>query len=590
MANTPNSNTVYWVETNQQFHAALKDRKDSDLILVLSEKVTLSELEAPGCYYYDDLAELPELEAGIRQTEHFLETWFLDEAGKDYSQLDGPSFGLLFLPSLHYLYLTYLRYYLALIRFLKKQQFQIKTYSNIHPCALRAAEAYAQQFDCELNIAEVGPFQVDKDSQYQIELDYQGRQRDLSNVFRPLTRALRILSRIQSHFLKKKSFETLLTQGNKVQSLLMHGHSNQQNNEFLFPIPKRELLSGKVSFSHGYLELNAIAATPRVSTEKLETKIEEQYHAKFEGDIFHDYFFKILKEKTFHYFTPAQQKYAQYLSFFKKVRVKKALFTADSHENNLLLAMATKACGIRNILTPHGLYGYGYPLYKNGKFQLFDEFIAFGNKDREDYLRDGIPSSNIYTAPIPHFANYKPIANKSERPKAILLPLEYSNIALGSSLRDQKQFLIDAIDVLQELDIEILGIKFRGHHALRPMQQELKRFKDLKILDPNRPLGHYFEQANMIIGTSGSAMIEATLCGLKYYCCHSKHETIANKYAYLKILDFYHSAQSKDELKQNIQNDRRFKTNRNIQDLLELGEDYSFAESAAQYLKTIQSI
>jgi len=432
MANTPNSNTLFWVETLDQFNSALSEREENDIILVLSEKVPLSQIERPNCHYYDDLASLSELKPAIKQIEEYLESWFLQKDGKsDYSKINDVSIGLLFLPSIHYLYLCYSRYYLSLLRFLKLKQFHIKTFSNIHPCALTAVKAYSKQFSCNLLIEERGCFQIDRDEQYQIELDYQGRQRDLSNVFKPLPLTVKILSSMQSKLLSKRPYQTLLTQGNKIQSLLEHGFGEEKQNDFLYPIPKKELIKTPSNLTRGYLKINGSVRSVNLN-KALSTEIEDNYVKKYKDDIFNLYFLEILKQKIFPFISPAMTRYHQYLSFFERVKVKKVVFTADSHEDNLLLAMATKKFGIQNILTPHGLYGYGYPLFKHGANQLFEEFIAFGKKDFDDYSRDGIPKEKIHIAPLPHFANYKKRTKDSQPAKALILPLEFSNIAIGS--------------------------------------------------------------------------------------------------------------------------------------------------------------
>lgn len=582
--------TVFWVETYIQYKDALNNRNPSDLIIILSEKVSLKEINRQSnCFYYDDKVDKENLHTANVKLENFLNSWFLND-GNDYTELEGLSFGLLFLPSIHYLYLSYLRYYLSLVRFLKLNSYDIKTFSNIHPCAMRAVELYSQQFSCNVEIQNVGEFKVDRDEFYQIELDYQGRQRDLSCLFKPLTFSTRIISYLQCNFLSKKKYKVLLTQGNKIQSTLTHGFTKTNTLEFLFPIPKKELFKGLFRFTKGYIELNALPRAHKPHTTFLEKEIEKKFLRKYKEDPFNAYFFDLLKNFIFRFFKPAFQKYKDYQSFFQKVKVEKVLFTADSHEHNLLLAMVTKSHGIKNLLTPHGLYGYGYPIFKHGKYKLFDEFIAFGNKDLEEYLRDGISKKNVHIAPLPHFANYQTRKINSKPPIAIILPLEYSNIALGSSLRDQKKYFVDVLDVLQELKIEVLGIKFRGEYALNPMRDDLAHIPNVQILDPSKPLGHYFDKASIVIGTSGSAMIESTLCGLKYYCCFTKNETLSNQFTYLKILDYYHTAHSKEELLHNIKNDLRFKSNRNINDLIELGENYTFSSIAAQYLKTIQVI
>lgn len=468
----------------------------------------------------------------------------------------------------------------------------IQAYSNLHPCSLQATKTFCQINQIELNIIQVGEFKKSKDTRYNIELDFQGRHRDLANIFKKPSFFKRIVSFFQSYLLSFSRNKILLTNGNKIESLLHYAGQNNDHN-FLKPFNKSySLYSLFKQINKNYFCLNIHLKEPVFSVDEYIYRIYVTYNEKYQADPLLGDFLFILNKMIFPFISNALVLFQQYSSFLKKVNPSNILLTADSHENNLLIALAAKANGIKTTLTPHGLYGYGYPQFKSGKDILFNKFIAFGKKDIDDYKKAKVDLNNIKIAAYPHFAKFHPFKNAkmNKKIKALVLPLEYSNIALASSIRDQINYFSDTMRTLSRLQIDCYGFKFRGYHASIYIEKDLKRIDNLIILDPEKPLHEYFSQVDIIIGPTGSAMIEATLSGLKYYAYLPCNQTLQSKYTYQTILDYYHTAHSQDDLYQNIVNDNRLKNHYTINDIIQLGEKYDFNQCASDFIFSIQKL
>ena len=128
---------------------------------------------------------------------------------------------------------------------------------------------------------------------------------------------------------------------------------------------------------------------------------------------------------------------------------------------------------ILTAIIPHGIYIWGYNETKWGKFQIFDYGLAFGQVDVDTYQRSGMIKENIYITSFPYFERFIPIQNinKVEYRKALILSPDYMDMCPSEKISMELWFYKASIQLLDELGIELIGIKSRhqfSFHNLYP--------------------------------------------------------------------------------------------------------------------------
>jgi len=260
---------------------------------------------------------------------------------------------------------------------------------------------------------------------------------------------------------------------------------------------------------------------------------------------------------------------------FKVYKPSLVISPTDFYENYILLMQAAKKCKITTAQIPHGLIFVANKQYRQGRFKIFDYALAIGNMDVENYLSTGFNSSNIRLSSLPYFTKFIPIKNKVnpiEYRKALIASPDVFNTSPIESVGAEYEFYKMVVNLLDELNIHILGIKSRSALTLR----NIGITDDFLIINNKKIpllLGGFpdaIKDADLIIGPAASSLIESGLLGKDYYTYqHVKYHNFSE--TILPVLDnIVEVAYNNKELKDNVLNRRTYKDGYSVLDLVSL--------------------
>ena len=528
-------------------------------------------------HFFDENIDDDDAQQMIAVIHETLWTWFLDEDNRDISSVDGCSLGRAFAGSMEILFNTVLRYVYGLSKFLTADQMIYYT-ADTEPIFQIVAGWLQQKIG--FGICPVGEKrEVSPLLPQRIRPDAAGRWRDLRSFFHRKDLVNRFLAFLLSRFqLKKNAAErVLLVSAGKLEDYfhhLKHARRTESKIHFILPFARRDL----ITFHRNGTSFYKFCSTSGENNPRIEACINalkrnlKKRIQWIDGDVLTS----IMECFVFHYFHGAFAYYGLMRDTLQKIAPRLLLLPSDVWETHILLAMAAKNIGIITAYIPHGLCGWGHAPHKAGPARLFDFCLAFGNKDMCDFRDHGVEETRIRVSAFPYFSRFLPVVQAKHRTyrKALLLPLDPNNVASGAHIKDGFQFVQDVVALLDDLQIELVGIKARGHSFFQRLglEKNIWEYKGrcFPLLSGDESLPEAAKRADFVIGSLNTAVIECGLMGIDYYTYLPPQYYRGIPSVYQNFHEILNIADTPEALKNNILSRSPYRENRSVYDFIDM--------------------
>jgi hypothetical protein len=535
--------------------------------------------EVRGFQHFDEKITKEEARRLSIGVHHLLWHWFLDENGKDLSKVDGFSLGLTFVSSMEILLNTLIRYQAGLSKLLKKEH-TVYYSSKSEDIFLDTIVNMQKQIGFEL--VPVDTRKEKKKVTYgrgAVEIDANGRKRDLK-ILRPgwwwekiLIFCLNHLQRV--NYDKKK---VLLMPAGKMDSYFEHVKTQVCSRGFQWIVPFsgiRDLLK-MYHMDPLFYHFSATGSDHHGQLDKINRKLKDNLKQRmWVVDV--NLLIRVMERHTFVYFLGALSYFNSSRRQFRSLRPDLVIFSAESYENFIIAAQAARCEGIKTAFLPHGIYGWGYAEYKAyGRYQVFDHCFAFGKVDAESFRKNGVEEERITITSIPHLEKFLPLHENKREPyrRVLCLPPDYTGISPLDKINGIYKFFEDVSKLLENLDIELIGIKTRNQFEYIHLGIDGNTLningREIPLLSGYKSFPEAAEGADMIIGPVSTAIMEAGLMGKDYYVYQHTpfHEFTPSIMS--SIFDFVNASFSMNQLKDSILKRQPYKPGCSFHDLVGL--------------------
>ncbi len=499
-----------------------------------------------------------------------LKNWYKDSEGNDLSEIDGISLGLTFESSLEIMFYNITQTYLS-YKYLSSRYNKIIISESNDPIKTFVAnwmnENESEKFiffnlknQTKLRGKKAHPMSLFRDLRFL----FQGSWFDSFISF--------LLLRVQSR--AKKS--VYIMDAGKFDNFFQY-RKKIKNSNFKLLVPVRRNLNnimGNLVFWQ-----RAKAKSKNLQVTGLISDIDQIGWSEKTLIVPKSLYKSSIKSFIYPYWPRAMSYFNHYLKIFKYFKPKLAVYGTDGVEGFILSAYAAKQLNIATAMMPHGLALWSHSNMQRNESCVFDYYLSTGNYDANKYLKNGCNPIKLKDISLPWFSDSKfSIQDKIYEPKlksklnAILIPLDP-----GYSLQITASYLVkhlkDMIEVCEEIDINIVGVKLRDSGVVKAYglkEGENHIFgKKINIISGYGTLNNLFEKIDMAIGPVSSATIECSLVKIPYYAYHDYSIYCSNPNigtAYLK--DTIYFASNKKELKNNITNQLSYKKNMNVNSII----------------------
>ena len=560
-------------------------------IILLSSSFNLQQLDLLNerdYSYFDEYIDAAIAKEISIEMNALIWSWFLDENDEDVSAIDGCSLGSAFSSSLEILFNTIFRYYYGLKSVITSEHC-VYYVSNTEEIFIEVIKKIQQETNCQcISVYTKNNMEENIDPISKQVYDYGYRKRDLSTIFN---------KKRLKNWLRDNILYYCLLLPQQLLSKLFVGNSNdkvfifdagknaeyidyiKQHNtggfDWVLPVTKiTDIISGIFSPNKYHFFSSTIPARRGKEISVIVDNLRENIRNK-KISIDTSLIVNVMNRHTFPYFYGAFKYYKSGLRMFKVYKPSLVISPTDFYENYILLMQAAKKCKITTAQIPHGLIFVANKQYRQGRFKIFDYALAIGNMDVENYLSTGFNSSNIRLSSLPYFTKFIPIKNKVnpiEYRKALIASPDVFNTSPIESVGAEYEFYKMVVNLLDELNIHILGIKSRSALTLR----NIGITDDFLIINNKKIpllLGGFpdaIKDADLIIGPAASSLIESGLLGKDYYTYqHVKYHNFSE--TILPVLDnIVEVAYNNKELKDNVLNRRTYKDGYSVLDLVSL--------------------
>jgi hypothetical protein len=591
-------NHVELLEIEKQY----KELKNAPLILI-STNFTLEQLNSysqRGYSWFDEKITLTDAEKMGKEISHILWNWFLDKFGNDISVIEGCSFGISFASSLEILINSLLRYQVGL-KYLIESRHKVYYTSNTEDLFIDSIAALSHEIGFKLKPVATNISQnLVTFGKYKSIFDAGMRKRDLQSTFRTAgfkeKLAAFVLHNLQRK--KKKEKRILFMPAGKLDQYFddVNKTGNSGSFNWVMPLTNSINLSNYLTQSLLYYHFSAIKNNEyKEVTNELVLRLEENVK-KCNISQISDLIIKAMRKHTFPYFKGALAYFYSVTAMIKKVNPDVVLLSADTYENYLIVAQSAKLQGITTALIPHGLSGWGYKELRFGRFRIFDYYFSFGQVDFENYRHASIPDTNIISTSFPYLEKFIPIHKKTNKfyKKALILSPDYSNISPSEKVSSEYKFYQDVIKLLNDLNIEIVGIKSRHSFQF----QNLGGLKDCICIDGQQIqlLTGYTEfpeavnNADFVVGPVSTAIVEANLLGKDYYVYHHIDFLKTTHSILPAIFNYVNTAYDMKILKQNIIKKVPYKKKCSVQHIIKYMKFNSKSDLYHEFENSIETL
>ena len=547
--------------------------KNSDLILWKPDFSSLLSLDSPLPIALGDNINKQKLDDATKDIHSTLESWYRDQNGNDLSVIDGCSYGLTFESSLELLFYNLSLTYLSIVE-LSKTYDEIIIENCDDPVKIFVCNWLKVESNIPITIARTNK---KNDTGYKLIHPMLGF-RDLNNHFHEGNFLDFLFKKILMFIQKVPKNAIYIMNSGKLEGYI-ENVSTIKNSRYKLLIP----ITRKLKLARNHIFYWKRFKVSKKSSQIFEmTKLIENLGWNCKTTIIPNDFFK----ESIQYFSiPFWQKAFNYFEAYKKLfkfyKPKVALFGSDSSEIPLISAYAAKRVGIKTMMMPHGIPVWGgFNMHKNLSGP-FDYYGAIGKYDAENYFLNGVPSKNIQDSNLPWFSRsdfkHHKMKKNSKVRNAMLLPLD-TGFSLHLNANTIHRHLLDMIEVCNELDIEIFGIKFRNVQELESFGFKIGKNnimgQSIEVFGGYGDLSNYFKHVDTVIGPVSSATAECSLANIDYYTYHDYSIYSFNPNIYKSIKNILHLASNKTELINNITQSKIFQDRYSKEFLVNIDKDF----------------
>ncbi len=555
--------------------------KNAPLVL-LSSNFTLSQLESfhsRGYTWFDEQITEKDAKVILDEVHVILWSWFLDLNGNDLSEINGCSLGSAFVNSFSIILNTISRYHVGLTKQLRGDHdvYYHSLSEDIFVDVIRVLKPIIG-----FNLISVeGSKRVASVMLKNTIIDVGARKRDLSSLFGVVRLRDKILHYVvnviqKNHQTKEK---VLIMQAGKMNAFLEYIKCNSSENHMVLPISKIsdlfKIFHNSNKFSYYYISSAFSCNADEIN--KLIIMLKKNIEKRIKS-VDSNLLISIMDRHIFNYFEGAYRYYCSALNSIRLLKPSTIIYPAESFENFILVAQASKTVGIKNVLTSHGLMNSGRRENKQGRFKLFDSALAFGNKDVIDYQHLGINRKRIIVSSFPYFEKFIPFTNseKSKKyKKALLLSPDIFTHPL-ERIGAEYEYYKGVACLLNDIGIELSGIKARHSVQFKTLGYQCNQVeinnKLVPLLSGYTTFLDVIKDVDLIIGPPSTALIEAGLSGKDYYvyqhtAFHHTDTTLLSTF-----YNYVNAAFNLEQLRKNILKKQPYQVNCSVNDLLELCE------------------
>jgi len=541
----------------------------------------LKSFESRGYHWFDKIKVTDhDARRMTGELNHLLWHWFLDEQGKDLSEIDGCSLGGAFASSLEITLNTVIRYQAGLGKLLKPNHMVYHS-SRCEDIFLDTIGHLQRHIGFERVVIETLEEQDSEvyGSRAQ-KFDPDGRKRDLAPIFRSggwkEKAASAWLNHLQPSGNGKK--RVLLMPAGKLEIYFEHVRKQGYPDGFRWILPlagPRDLLRRDPKDPLFY-HFSAIGPDRSGETAQVIRRLKENICKRVEG--FDPQLLILVMERyAFIHFPGALKYYCSALRMFNTMKPDLAIFSADAYENFILASQAAKRAGIPTAIIPHGLSsGSGFSQYLIGRNQVFDYALAIGKVDVENYLHFSVPHDNIHTTSFPYFERFLPLLKNesTEYLRVLILSPDKFDISLQEKVGGESTFYVEVCKLMDELGIEITAIKARSslhfrNFGLKDYKMEIND-KVIPLLSGYSSFPDAAKEVDLIIGPASTALIEAGLMGKDYYVYQHTAFHENNPNIFKALFEFVNASFDMGQLRDNILKRQPYKQGYSVKDLLDL--------------------
>ena len=514
---------------------------------------------------------------------HLLWEWFLDENGNDLSEIDGCSLGAAFSSSLENIFTTIARYQVGLEKLLKPNHI---VYHSAHTKDLFIdACVFLQKkigfVHCPIESDKLKKLVNIKGSNK--SFDVPGRAQQFTTMFHPKG----IKTNLISLFLR---FFQLSARHNEKRILIMPGgkheeyfkyigmHGCPEKFRWIFPVNNIRNLLGILRYNRRMPLFYIFSAAGFDQSESVTRVINllKDNLCRHTDIVDKELLIQGLSRNIFCYFSRALSYYYNAKGMFQSLKPDLAIFSSDTYEFYILAAQAAKNSGIKTAMIPHGYYGWSYAETKSGRHQVFDQMLAFGQVDVENYRHLGVPKQRIHVTSFPYFERFLPLRKSKvcDYKRALILSPDFYSITGADKIGAEFNYYKDVCLILEKLDLEVIGIKFRHDFNFRRLWGTSDSIeingKDIPLIAGKSNFTDIVKEVDLVVGQVGTAVIEAGLMGKDYYVYH--HTPFHNFTPSIlpAIFDTVNAAFSIKQLEVNILTKRPYQPGKKVYDLIDL--------------------
>jgi len=554
-------------------------------LVLLSSSFTISQLEqfnGRGHAFFDTSLSVTDKILLVKSVQEILWTWFLDERRSDISVVNECSLGLTFINTAEIILTTLFRYLSGLSKILRPEH-EVYYTDNTEDIFLDVIRFL--QKEIKFNMIVVTSHERRKvifGHRGKILMDPNSRKRDQSWLFQAnnwRSFLLRWWLKITQKSLKREN-RILMMHAGKMEhflSYLKKEGSSLGKLQYILPLNHADLF--RILNIHDrkslYFVFDACRRKSFNHTNGIISVLKQNIRKRVRS-IDPNLLITVFDRYMFRHFPGALRYFLNAVEFMKSLQPDLVVLPSESYEDHILVAQAAKKLNIKTAIMPHGLHGYGYREYKNGSMKLFDFAIAFGKSDASDYIQEGMNERAIYIAPFPGLNRFltEHRSGSMDYESALILPLDFLGNCAAEQIQEHYNYLTGVVNLLIELNIKIVGIKFRYQANYKNMgyAKDFFIYKGIRVnlIGEEKTFAEVAHESDFIIGPLGSSMVEAGLIGKDFYAYSHTNFCQFDPKIHSAPYRISNVALSLSELKENISRKSPYKPDCSVFDYVEL--------------------
>jgi hypothetical protein len=555
--------------------------RNAPLILLSSNfsYQSLVEFKKRQFYWYDETITASDATRMDKDIHQILWKWFEDDDGRDLSNIDGSSLGIIFAPSVEFILNTILRYQQGLGSLLSSDDvvYYCSRTEDIFIDVLHSLQK-KMHFKCVEVEYNQGQKYATLEGGTQT-YDPNGRKRDLFPLFKLASLVKRVIFRLLVTFqVVDDNNRVLLLPAGKLDEYINDVKTNNNVKGFAWIFPLSGFADIKKFFSRSMLSYYfcniGISNSRDVDIVKL--KLKENLK-NFNDIIDSSMMIDVFSRHIFSYFEGALGYYHSARITMTSLKPSLVVVSDDGYENFIIAAQAAIRHGIPVAMIPHGIYTWGYKELRYGKYKLFDYLFSFGKVDADNFILSGAPVNNVKITSFPYFERFLPIVKggkASSYKKVLILSPDFLNFFPGEKISEEYRFYEQICLFFKKLNIEIVGIKSRHHFNFQNLGIDGNVLDigdcSMNLLSGYKDFPSHLDGVDFVVGPASTALIEAGLLGKDYYVYqHTFFQKISTSMGDA-LFDVVNASFSIEQLEKNIISRCPYKSGKSVRDIIDL--------------------